>query len=146
MRFRFNLETVLQLRIQEQRQAQRFLSEAIEATDIIENRIKQNEQERQTIRSAMNPVIGSVQIQNLLAGGRYELQIQVRIMELKKQQEQLQQEVERRRELLKDVDIRLKQIEKLRENALQRHREEQQQMEQRELDELAVVRHFRRGF
>jgi flagellar protein FliJ len=143
MKFKFSLQTVLQLRNLEKQEAQRYLSEALEAVTIVDQRLEETERERQEVRRRLMPQVGRVAINSLLSGGRYELHIQSRIDELQKQRVVLQQEADRRRDLLKAVDIRLKQIEKLREGALERHKMEMLAIEQKQLDELAVQGHFR---
>ncbi len=143
MRFKFNLETLLRLRLLEQQQAQRSLSEAMHAMDILEKRIEQTEQERVSVRNYIAPQVGKVQLNLLLDGGRYDLLMRAQIAEFENQKVQLNEEVMRRREVLRQADQQVRQLERLKETAKGRFDQEARARQQKELDEVAVQLHQR---
>jgi flagellar export protein FliJ len=143
MRFQFTLETVLRLRILEQQQAQRQLSDAVRAVAVVEDRITQTEKERIAEQAFTAGRVGVIKINQLLDGGRYDLQLQLQIEDLRRQLNTLQEEVARRQIVLQQADSAVRQIERMKETAFSRFLDQQRQLQQKQLDEIAGQLHSR---
>ncbi len=137
MRFKFSLETLLRIRKLEQSQAQRAVQEALRAVDILDSRIAEVEAERLAARQYAAPAVGAINVGQMLASGRFDLQLQLQIKELQHQKSQLMVEVERRRDALRQADSKVRQLERLKESAFERHQHAEGVKAQRELDEIA---------
>jgi flagellar FliJ protein len=83
-------------------------------------------------------------ISGLLASHRYELVLKSRAMQLAEQIVQVQGEVERRRLALVEADRQVRVLEKLRERRRVEHAAGEARLEQRQLDEQAILGFHRR--
>lgn len=143
-RFRFRFETLLRLREAARDEAQLRLADALKAVHILEERILAVTEERQQAKGARAArLLGAISTEQLLAEGRYDVQLDFQVRELKSQLQQIEQEVERRRQRLTLAEQECRKFERLKELANERYTQEQLGKLQAELDELGAQRSFR---
>ncbi|MCC6125577.1 MAG: flagellar export protein FliJ [Pirellulales bacterium] len=141
-KFKFRLATLLKLREAARDERQAELSEAYRADDILNERLRQIHDELAALsvgcRKAAGP--GAVNIDLLIESQRYEVTLRVYEKQTRAQRERLALEIERRREALLAANREVKVLEKLREQQLERHREEENRRDVKRLDEVAQRR------
>ena len=137
--FRFRFDSILRLREADRRQRRAELAEAFRAETLLTQQGEQIEREilemKQRARVATAP--GRVDIDQLLESQRYELILQSQSRLLAQRGRQLQEEIEKRREALVEADRAVRLLEKLRDQRLSQHVEQELKLEQKELDEIA---------
>lgn len=137
--FRFRLATLLRLRnaTRDQRRAQ--LAEAYRADDVVRQEQQRLGQElaclKRRQRTASAP--GEIDVDQLLAEQRYGLLLHGQQQHLDRQRQLLAAEIERRRALLVEADREVRVLEKLEQRQRQRHLEEANRLDVRQLDEVA---------
>lgn len=140
--FKFRLEPLMKLREAERDRCRESLAEAYRAEQILLDRqtaIRQQvEETRELSRRQSQP--GAIEVDGLLDMHRYELGLTTELQHLVAQQGQVREEVERRREALIAADREVRVLEKLREREEDRFLHEQQRLEIREQDEIALQR------
>ena len=140
--FKFRLEPLMKLREAERDRCRESLAEAYRAEQILLDRqtaIRQQiEETRELSRCQSQP--GAIEVDGLLDTHRYELGLTTELQHLVAQQGQVREEVERRREALIAADREVRVLEKLREREEDRFRHEQERLEIREQDEIALQR------
>lgn len=141
--FKFRLQPLLTLREAERDRCREELSEAYRAEQILSDRQqairKQLEETRQLSRRKSRP--GSISVDALLDTHRYELGLTTELQHLLAQHDTVREEIERRREALVAANRELRILEKLRERERERVRREQERLDIREQDEIALRRH-----
>jgi flagellar export protein FliJ len=143
-RFRFRFETLLRLREAARDEAQLRLADALKAVSILEERIAAVVEERQQAKGARAArMLGSISAEQLLAEGRYDVQLDFQARELKSQLQQIDQEVDRRRQRLTLAEQECRKFERLKELANEKYTQDQLDKLQAELDELGAQRSFR---
>ncbi|MEE8452617.1 MAG: flagellar export protein FliJ [Thermoguttaceae bacterium] len=139
-KFKFRLATLLRLREATRDQRRAELAEAYHADDVLQQQIRDIDEALIDLldqcREAAGP--GVIDIDRLVAAGRYELTLRVRQKELAGQRERVTAEVERRRQALVEANREVRVLEKLRENQAKRHREEESRQEIKRMDEVAT--------
>ncbi len=138
-KFKFRLETLLRLREATRDERRSELAKAYQAEGIIENQRRHiaaelDELERQS-RRACAP--GPLDLDQLLEARRYELVLRAQAREARQRHEAVQAEVQRRREAVVDANRQVRVLEGLREKQLQRHRQEENRLQIKQLDEVA---------
>jgi flagellar FliJ protein len=137
-RFQFRLSTLLKIRESDRDERRVRLAEALQAQRILHERIEELQRERATIsresRAAIEP--GQLDIDRVLRVSRYELLLDAQIDHLTKRDEQLHEEIERRREALVEADREVKTLEKLRQRRHGEFETQQRIAEQKAMDEL----------
>ena len=137
--FRFRFDSILKLREADRRQRRAELAEAFRAEALLAKQGEQIEGEiremKQRARVATAP--GRVDIDKLLESQRYELILQSQASLLAQRGQQLKEEIERRREALVEADRAVRVLEKLRDQRLSQHVEQELKLEQKQLDEVA---------
>ena len=140
-KFEFQLQNVLHLREQVRDERRRQLLEAHEAQRLLteQRELLQVEIGRtaQQGRKAAEP--GEVNVDILLEQHRYLLLLQARQEAMRQQSGVLNEEIERRREALRQADIEVRTIEHLRERRWEEHKKAEERREQIEHDEVAVT-------
>jgi flagellar protein FliJ len=139
-KFRFRLETVVRLREQVRDERRLQLAEALEAEQKLRERMEEVEHEAAASKAAQRATAGLVDVDRLIHANRYELVLAVELRELATKREQVEQEVDRRREALAAADREVRVLEKLRETQRGRHRAHEEYRSIRELDEIAGLR------
>lgn len=141
-KFNFRLATLQRLRenLRDQRRGQ--LAQAYQADEILQEQETQLEQEQAalaaTLREAAAP--GEIEVDRLLADHRYALLINAQRRHLGQQRQAVAEEIQRRRRLLIEADRDVRVLERLEERLRQRHRDEENRQEIKELDEVAQCR------
>jgi flagellar export protein FliJ len=141
-KFRFRLDTLRRLREAARDGRRAALAEAYRAEELLREQQEHLGRELERLaaesRAAASP--GRIDVDRLLDARRYELVLRAHQKQLAAQQENVAEEVERRRQALVEADREVRVLESLREKHLRRHREEEARRETKELDEAAAVR------
>lgn len=146
MPFRFRLESLLRLRLADRDERRADLAKGLraeaallaQAGDLQQDRQKTNERSRRLASP------GEADISGLLASHRYELVLKTRAKQLAEQITQVQGEVERRRQSLVEADRQVRVLEKLRDRRRAEYVAGEARLEQRQLDEQALLGFHRR--
>lgn len=143
MRFRFRLEKLLDARRIQQEIAQKHFAEAMHDLRIQEDKLQmmldQEKQSYQQLGQALQQ--GGEQtsvIQNIAI---FQNGLKLSMANVRKQIEGLQSVVEEKREILREKVIEYKMIEKLKEKKYQQFLQEAKRLEQKDIDEVSVLRH-----
>jgi flagellar protein FliJ len=138
--FQFRLETLLRLRMAERDERRADLAKALRAEAMLQGELRQIESEqadaRVKVREQSAP--GAADVDGLLRTNRYQLVLKARRGQLEGQLAQVRAELERRRQALLEADRGVRVLEKLRERQLAAHREREERLEIKVLDEVAV--------
>ena len=138
-KFTFRLETLLKLRQagRDERRAQ--LAQAYEAERVLQQRKEDLDRQHQQIvtrvRQASQP--GPVNVDVLVNSQRHSVVVAVQQKWVRRQVEQVVQEIENRRRLLVEADRQVRVLEKLRDKQSRRHREREEKLEMKQIDEIA---------
>ncbi|QDU94584.1 flagellar export protein FliJ [Lignipirellula cremea] len=119
--FKFRLETLLKMRIAERDQRQSELSEAEYAVSILQEQVRQVDEEFQAARSSRSQSTGPVDVDQLLSSHRYEAMLTSQRQQILRQQKILDEAVEQRRLVLVEANRKVRTLEKLKENQLAEH-------------------------
>jgi flagellar FliJ protein len=146
--FKFRLQTVLRLRraVRDERLAE--LGRAQRAAEVLreqQERIAVEAQENQNAaRDLMAKQSSSgANVDGLLHIHRHALVLKAQAAQLAQQQKQVEAEIARRQQALVEADRDVRVLEKLEEKGQIEHDLQELALEQRELDEIAVIRSFR---
>lgn len=141
-KFAFRLATLQRLRenLRDERRSQ--LADAYRADEILEEQEQRLAQEQNAMSAALRDGAGpgEIEVDRLLADHRYSLLLMAQHRHLSQQRQAVAQEIERRRQLLIEADREVRVLEKLKEHQLQRHRDEENRQEIKQLDEVAQRR------
>ncbi len=138
---KFRFETVLRLRESERDQARSFLSEAYEALRRVEERQQELQGERnQLIADGLRRRTGMLSMESLLSDGRYELQLDAELKQLRDATAQIQAEIERRQAAVTSANTAVRQLEILKENDRKALELKHEQIVQGYMDEVAARR------
>jgi flagellar FliJ protein len=142
MAHRFRLETLLKIRITTRDEKYRALGQALDAAAILAKQRAQLVAEQELTRawSVEKTSAGSVNVDECLNAGRYQLLLKAQLVALARQEKQVADEVERRRQQLIEADKQVRMLEKLRERQQARERVAEEKKLMKELDEIAVQR------
>jgi flagellar FliJ protein len=138
-KFKFRLATLLRLREATRDERRSELAKAYQAEGILENQRRHvgnelDELQRQN-RQACAP--GPLDLDQLLEARRYEVVLRSQEQQARQQLEAVQAEVQRRREAVVDANRQVRVLQGLREKQVQRHRQEENRLEIKRLDEVA---------
>ena len=141
--YRFTLEPIRRLR-QAHRDAQRDrLGEALHAATILESQaaaaLTELEQLREVRRVAMQRQ--SLDVNQLLDVQRYEFLLQGHLQTVRKQQQTIAQEVDRRRQSLAEAEQQVRVLDKLDERRREEWRRKELRHEELVLSEIALQKH-----
>ena len=144
--FHFRLETLLRLRMAERDERRADLAKALRAEGVLQGELRQIETEqlqaRAKVREQSAP--GAADVDGLLQTNRYQLVLKAQRGQLEGQLVQVRAELERRRQALLEADRGVRVLEKLRERQLAAHRDRDERLEIKVLDEVAASAHRRR--
>jgi flagellar FliJ protein len=144
--FRFRLQTLLRLRIAERDQRRTELAKALRAEAMLRQRQVSLQEEQSGLagreRQLKSP--GVADVDALLQAHRYEIVLAAQMRQLNDQIAQVVAESERRRQVLVEADRQVRVLEKLRDRQATTHRQEEQRLETKQFDELALVGYTRR--
>lgn len=136
-RFQFRLATLLRIRQNVRNQRREQLAEALRAQQQVHAQRTDKQQEIADLRhQAASQIVGTVDIDSLMAGQRYELTLKADLQTLNEQYRLVSEECERRRTALVAADRDVRVLEKLNDRQLAEHNKQNQRLETRELDEI----------
>jgi flagellar export protein FliJ len=141
--YRFRLATLLRLREATRDEKRLSLADAQRAEQIVTDRIADIDNQLAGVRGASAQAArpGRVNVDTLMEMQRYELLLKAERSTAEQQRQVVAAEVLRRREALIAADREVRVLEKLRENQQQRHRQEDDRLDRRRLDEIALWPH-----
>jgi flagellar FliJ protein len=138
--FRFRLATLLRLREADRDERRTQLADAQRAEDIVRARIGEIEGELGRLRGDAGRLSrpGLVNVDELMEIERYELLLGAERLAAVQQQKLVAEEVERRRGALVVADREVRVLERLRETQHERHRQEADRQDRKQMDETAT--------
>jgi flagellar FliJ protein len=138
--FRFRLATLLRLREADRDERRTQLADAQRAEEIVRARIAEIDGELGRLRGEASRLSapGPVNLDQLMEIERFELLLGAERQAAVGQRELVATEVERRRDLLVAADREVRVLERLRETGQERHRQEADRRERKQLDETAT--------
>jgi flagellar protein FliJ len=139
--FRFRLETLLRLRLADRDQRRAELSKAQRAEDTLLAQAGKLSQEQVQVQELARQLAspGQADVDRLIAAHRYELVLRSQSQQLAAQIEHVRREVARRRQVLVEADRQVRVLQKLREKQRAAHLAGEEKLEQKQLDERAVL-------
>ena len=137
--FRFRLATLLRLREATRDERRSQLAEAYLAEQKLNERKAEVEAEAGELRRRYGQaaMVGALDVDQLLDSHRYEMVLTAQLKFIADQHAKLAVEIEKRRQALVAADREVRVLEKLRENLRERHRQEEQHAEMKQIDEVA---------
>jgi flagellar protein FliJ len=137
--FRYRLATLLRLRESARDEKRAHLAEAYRAAQVLEERLAEVNAEIAEARAAAvaGAKPGAINVDHLVISHRYELVLKAQRNTIVQQQQQVAQEVERRRLALVEADRQVRVLEKLREKKQVEHRQQEERRDQKLMDEVA---------
>ena len=141
-KFKFRLATLLRLREATRDERRAELAEAYRADDLLQDHLDRVGRELSRLQAQCRKVAGpgTVNVDRLVEAQRYEVTLRAQQSQLAGQREAVRAEIDRRRQALLAADRDVRLLEKLREKQAQRHRQEENRREIKELDEVAGQR------
>lgn len=138
--FRFRLATLLRLREADRDERRSHLADAQRAEDIVRARIAEIDGELRQLRgqSARLSRPGTINVDELMEIHRFELLLAAERQAAVQQQKLVAEEVERRRLALVAADREVRTLERLRESGQERHQQEAERQERKQMDESAM--------
>ncbi len=148
MSFKFRFASILELRRRQRDEAGAAVGKANQAISRIDEQIDAIRLQREDVRSSSTRSrVGEISVENLLAVGRYEMQLDGDISRLRTTLGELINEMNRRQQLLMDAEAEVKRFERLESNERETHRTEMLAREQADADERSTQAYIlaRRG-
>lgn len=140
--FRFRLQTVLRLREAERDRRRSELAEALAAEELLAAQLARIQAELEALRGhlARAAAPGSISVEKLLEGRRYELTLQAQMRLLETERTKIVAEIERRRLALTQAENNVKILEKLRDRRYAQWQRAENRRNLQSLDEQATLR------
>jgi flagellar protein FliJ len=144
-KYRFRLDTLRKLRATHRDQQRAALADAYRADQLLADRRAELAGEQNELRGLQRIALASapLDVNRLVEAQRYEMVLKANEQHLADQTQRLAAEVERRRQAVVEADRSVRVLELLDERQRREHRRRQQQLEIKQLDEMATMR--RRG-
>jgi flagellar export protein FliJ len=145
-KYKFRLETLRKVREARRAQQRVLLAEAFRAEDVLKAKRAELAEEEAGLRRLQRSASEGkyLDVNRLLEAQRYELLLKARALELAKQATLLAAETERRRLSLVEADREVRVLEMLDERHRREHDRQQQRLEIKQLDEVAMNRRHSR--
>lgn len=139
-KYKFRLETLQKVREARRTQQRLALAEAFRAEQVLSEKRSELAAEELSLRGLQRSATAGkyLDVNRLLEAQRYELLLKARALELAKHATLLAAETERRRQLLIEADREVRVLEMLDERHRKEHRQKQQRIEMKQLDEAAI--------
>ncbi len=138
-KFKFRLSTLLRLREAARDERRAELAEAYRVDDTLRQQLQRTDQELQSLRAqrrqGMQP--GAVDVDRLVESQRYEMTLGAQRLQIVRQRETVQGEIERRRQVLAEANRDLRVLENLRDKQAGQHRQQEERREMKRIDEVA---------
>ena len=148
--YRFRLQTVLRLRVAARDERRAELGRAQRAAEVLREQqdkvaadILDNQNATRTVMQKQASSAGGLNVDSLLNANRNVLMLRAQSAQLFEQQRQVAVEIAKRQAALVEADRDVRVLEKLQEKGLKEHELRELALEQRDLDEIAIVRAFR---
>jgi flagellar protein FliJ len=140
-RFKFRLATLLKIREATRDERRSELAQAYRADDVLGGYLEQTQTELNAIRERCrkNAGPGAIDIDRLIETQRYEIILKAQQQHLNEQRGKLAVEIERRRVALLAANREVRVLEKLREHQLEQHKQEENRLDIKRLDEVAQL-------
>jgi flagellar export protein FliJ len=141
-KYRFRLETVRKLRALERDQQRTALAEAFQAEQILADHRAELANERAELRNLERGALADeyLDVNRMVEAQRYETVLKANETNLAIQSHQLAIEVERRRLAVVEADRSVRVLELLDERQRREHDRQQQRLDVKQLDEIAMLR------
>lgn len=142
-KYRFRLETLEKLRIAERDERRAALADGYRAEQILAEQRQAVAEEAATLRESQRSALAApyLNINQLVEAQRYDMVLHAQQKLLADQAHRLAVEVERRRLAVVEADRAVRVLEKLDERRRAEHRKRAEQIEHRQLDEVASTRY-----
>lgn len=141
MPFQFRFAALLQLHRRHRDEAGIAVGKANQAIGRIDVEMTQLAERRRQLRNqSSGSRVGEISVDRVLAHGRFDSVLLADLHSLRETRGQLEQELQRRKQVLIQAEIEVKRYERLEEKDRRGYVESQQRREQAELDEAASVR------
>ncbi len=139
-KFRYRLASLLKLREATRDERRAELAEAYQAETVLAQRRRELDGAIRDNREQLRETAGAGQINvdTLVGGHRHQLLLAAQQQLMDRQRQQLETEIERRRERLVEADQEVRAMEKLRERQQGRFQYEEDRKEVKRLDEVAA--------
>ncbi len=141
-KFIFRLQSLMQLRLATRDERREELAKAYQADQLLVEQLARLRNElaelQVTARELTRP--GTISVDRLINTHRYELLLGAQCGQITHQRNEVQKEIERRRQALIESDREVKVLERLRESQWEDFRADEEKLETRQLDETAVIR------
>jgi flagellar export protein FliJ len=138
-KFKFRLTTLLRLREAARDERRSELAEAYRVDDTLRQQLQRTENELKSLRAqrlrGVQP--GAVDVDRLVESQRYEMTLDSQRLQVVRQRETVQGEIERRCQVLAEANRDLRVLENLRDKQAGQHRQEEERREMKRLDEVA---------
>ena len=138
-KFKFRLSTLLRLREAARDERRAELAEAYRVDDTLRQQLQRTDQELQSLRAqrrqGMQP--GAVDVDRLVESQRYEMTLSAQRLQIVRQRETVQGEIERRRQVLVEANRDVRVLENLRDKQAGQHRQQEERREMKRIDEVA---------
>jgi flagellar export protein FliJ len=148
--FRFRLATVLRLRNAARDERRSELGRALRAAEVLREQqgkvaaeLVENQDAARRLMQQQAASSAGVNVDSLLNTNRHALVLKAQLAQLGKQQQQIAAEIAKRQAALVEADRDVRVLEKLQEKQQAEHEQRSLALEQRELDEIAVLHAFR---
>ena len=142
-KFAFPLKTVERVREVARDERRGQLADALRVDGELARQQQELTGELDALRERQRTPLGAVDVDKLLEQQRYELLLRAQMSNLIEQRMHVNKEIEQRRQMLVEADREVKVVAKLRSQQFERWRLEQARAEQRMLDEVATLKHYR---
>lgn len=137
MRFQFRFTSLLDLYRRNRDEMGGRVGEANAAIHKVDEQIEVTKKEaQQLLVEDAATRIGTISVDNLIAKGRYQMQLAARIHSLTETRSKLEQELERRQAKLREAETEVKKFERMKEIDYANFQKEVNRREQAEIDEL----------
>jgi flagellar export protein FliJ len=138
-KFTFRLATLLRLREATRDERRAELAEAYRVDDALQRHLQRAEHDLQSLRAQCRKSVqpGEVDIDRLVESQRYEVALSAQRLQLVRQRETVQGEIERRRQVLAEASRDVRVLENLRDKQAGQHRYQEERREMKRLDEVA---------
>jgi flagellar FliJ protein len=146
MAFQFRFASLLKIHRRSRDEAGAEVGKASRAIEKIDQQIRAILAERKAMQDrSTQSRVGNIAVDQILAQGRYDLQLQAETNALHETRRQLEQELERRQQILRAAESEVKRFERLLENERATYHAEQLKREQAAADDASSARYLIRS-
>jgi flagellar FliJ protein len=138
-KFKFRLATLLRLREATRDERRTELAEAYRVDDTLKRQLQRTEEEITSMQADCRKTVepGEVDLDRLVEAQRYKIALRLQRLQIARQRETVQTEIERRRQVLAEANREVRVLENLRDKQAGQHRQQEDRREMKRLDEVA---------